>query len=97
MLIVALTLYLRRGLVAHAALSTTGGRAPRPTAHLMVGAAQLGGRLLRLYLPLGFFLVAMLFPFYGWDHVDQAEPRALQPAHHAAHRHQPTLKHTSTC
>ena len=30
---------------------------------MMVGGKGLAGRTLRLYLPLGFFLVAMLFPF----------------------------------
>jgi hypothetical protein len=51
-----------------------------PEARVVVGGKGLAGRTLRLYIPLGFFLVAMLFPFY-WMAITsiQAEPRALQP------------------
>ena len=41
----------------------------------MVGGRGLAIRILRLYLPLGFFLVAMLFPFY-WMAVTSIKPNA---------------------
>src|SRR5689334_4578572 len=39
----------------------------------MVGGKRLGGRMLRLYLPLAFFVVAMLFPFY-WMLITSIKP-----------------------
>jgi multiple sugar transport system permease protein len=60
----------------------------------MVGAKGLGPRTLRLYLPLGFFLVAMLFPFY-WMLITSIKPnRELYNAKvMPLIVHQPTLKH----
>jgi multiple sugar transport system permease protein len=60
----------------------------------MVGAKGLGTRTLRLYLPLGFFLVAMLFPFY-WMLITSIKPnRELYNAKvMPLIVHQPTLKH----
>ena len=46
---------------------------PLPPARVMVGGRGLGGRTLRLYLPLAFFLVAMLFPFY-WMAITSIKP-----------------------
>ncbi len=60
----------------------------------MVGGKKLGGRMLRLYLPLAFFVVAMLFPFY-WMLVTSIKPnRELYNAKvMPLIVHQPTLKH----
>jgi multiple sugar transport system permease protein len=60
----------------------------------MVGARGLKDRTLRLYLPLAFFLVAMLFPFY-WMAVTSIKPnRELYSAKvMPLIVHQPTLKH----
>ncbi|HEY4911154.1 MAG TPA: carbohydrate ABC transporter permease [Methylomirabilota bacterium] len=60
----------------------------------MVGGRRLGGRLLRLYLPLGFFIVVMLFPFY-WMLITSIKPnRELYNARiMPLIVHQPTLKH----
>jgi multiple sugar transport system permease protein len=60
----------------------------------MVGGRQLGARILRLYLPLGFFLVAMLFPFY-WMAITSIKPnRELYNAKiMPLIVHQPVLKH----
>jgi multiple sugar transport system permease protein len=60
----------------------------------MVGGRRLGGRTLRLYLPLAFFAVAMLFPFY-WMVVTSIKPnRELYSAKvMPLIVHQPTLKH----
>jgi multiple sugar transport system permease protein len=60
----------------------------------MVGAKALGGRMLRLYLPLTFFLVAMLFPFY-WMAITSIKPnRELYNARiMPLIVHQPVLKH----
>jgi len=60
----------------------------------MVGGRKLGGRALRLYLPLGFFLILMLFPFY-WMLITSIKPnrelysQKIMPLY----VHQPTLKH----
>ena len=60
----------------------------------MVGGRKLGGRVLRLYLPLGFFLILMLFPFY-WMLITSIKPnrelysQKIMPLY----VHQPTLKH----
>jgi multiple sugar transport system permease protein len=61
---------------------------------MMVGGRRLGGRLLRLYLPLGFFIVVMLFPFY-WMLITSIKPnRELYNARiMPLIVHQPTLKH----
>jgi multiple sugar transport system permease protein len=60
----------------------------------MVGGQQLGGRILRLYLPLAFFLVAMLFPFY-WMAIASIKPNRelYNPRIMPLIVHQPTLKH----
>lgn len=60
----------------------------------MVGGQRLGARVLRLYLPLGFFLVAMLFPFY-WMAITSIKPnRELYNARiMPLIVHQPVLKH----
>src|SRR5437867_5575142 len=60
----------------------------------MVGGKGLGARTLRLYLPLAFFLVAMLFPFY-WMAITSIKPnRELYNARiMPLVVHQPTLKH----
>src|SRR5205809_2040223 len=60
----------------------------------MVGGRRFGERVLRLYLPLGFFLVAMLFPFY-WMLITSIKPnRELYSAKiMPLVVHQPTLKH----
>ena len=60
----------------------------------MVGGKGLGGRILRLWLPLGFFFVAMLFPFY-WMAITSIKPnRELYNARiMPLIVHQPVLKH----
>jgi multiple sugar transport system permease protein len=60
----------------------------------MVDGRGLASRTLRLYLPLGFFLVAMLFPFY-WMLITSIKPnRELYNAKvMPLIVHQPTLKH----
>jgi multiple sugar transport system permease protein len=60
----------------------------------MVGPRGLGARTLRLYLPLAFFLVLMLFPFY-WMAITSIKPnRELYNARiMPLIVHQPTLKH----
>jgi multiple sugar transport system permease protein len=60
----------------------------------MVGARGLGVRTVRLYLPLGFFLIAMLFPFY-WMAITSIKPnRELYNAKiMPLIVHQPVLKH----
>src|SRR5438309_11224271 len=60
----------------------------------MVGGRRFGERVLRLYLPLGFFLVAVLFPFY-WMLITSIKPnRELYSAKiMPLVVHQPTLKH----
>jgi multiple sugar transport system permease protein len=60
----------------------------------VVGGRRVGGRLLRLYLPLAFFVVAMLFPFY-WMAITSIKPnRELYNARiMPLIVHQPTLKH----
>jgi multiple sugar transport system permease protein len=60
----------------------------------VVGGRSLGARTLRLYLPLGFFLVAMLFPFY-WMAITSIKPnRELYNAKiMPLIVHQPVLKH----
>ena len=60
----------------------------------MVGGRELGGRILRLYLPLAFFLVAMLFPFY-WMAITSIKPNRelYNPRIMPLIVHQPTLKH----
>jgi multiple sugar transport system permease protein len=60
----------------------------------MVGGRGLGGRVVRLYLPLAVFLVGMLFPFY-WMLVTSIKPnRELYNARiMPLVVHQPTLKH----
>src|SRR5581483_304034 len=63
-------------------------------AGVMVGARNVGARTLRLYLPLGFFLVTMLFPFY-WMAITSIKPnRELYNARiMPLIVHQPVLKH----
>jgi len=60
----------------------------------MVGGRALGGRILRLYLPLTFFLVAMLFPFY-WMAITSIKPNRELYSQRVMPLivHQPTLKH----
>ena len=60
----------------------------------MVGGKGLGGRMLRLYLPLAFFLVAMLFPFY-WMAITSIKPNRELYSQKIMPLvvHQPTLKH----
>jgi multiple sugar transport system permease protein len=60
----------------------------------MVGGRRLGGRILRLYLPLSIFLILMLFPFY-WMLIASIKPnRELYNAKVMPFIvHQPTLKH----
>jgi multiple sugar transport system permease protein len=61
---------------------------------MMVGGRDFLSRLRRLYLPLGFFVVAMLFPFY-WMLITSIKPnrelysQKIMPLM----VHQPTLKH----
>jgi multiple sugar transport system permease protein len=61
---------------------------------MMVGGRGLGERTVQLYLPLGFFLVAMLFPFY-WMAITSIKPnRELYNAKiMPLIVHQPVLKH----
>jgi multiple sugar transport system permease protein len=60
----------------------------------MVGGRGLGARALRLYLPLGVFVILMLFPFY-WMLITSIKPnRELYNARiMPLIVHQPTLKH----
>jgi multiple sugar transport system permease protein len=60
----------------------------------MVGGRGWGARTLRLYLPLGFFLVTMLFPFY-WMAITSIKPNRelYSPKIMPLIVHQPTLKH----
>ena len=60
----------------------------------MVAGRDLGGRIIRLYLPLTFFLIAMLFPFY-WMAITSIKPnRELYNARiMPLIVHQPVLKH----
>ena len=60
----------------------------------MVGGRRLGGRILRLYLPLAFFLVAMLFPFY-WMAITSIKPNRELYSQKIMPLvvHQPTMKH----
>ena len=60
----------------------------------MIDGRGLGARTLRLYLPLGFFLVAMLFPFY-WMAVTSIKPNRELYSQRVMPLivHQPTLKH----
>jgi multiple sugar transport system permease protein len=60
----------------------------------MVGGRRLAGRIFRLYLPLAFFLVAMLFPFY-WMAITSIKPNRelYNPRIMPLIVHQPTLKH----
>src|SRR5437879_444226 len=60
----------------------------------MVGGRRLGERIIRLYLPLAFFLVAMLFPFY-WMAITSIKPNRelYNPRIMPLIVHQPTLKH----
>src|SRR5712664_804156 len=60
----------------------------------MVGGRGLGGRMLRLYVPLAVFIVGMLFPFY-WMLITSIKPnRELYNARiMPLIVYQPTLKH----
>ena len=60
----------------------------------MVGGRRLGGRMLRLYLPLSFFLILMLFPFY-WMLITSIKPNRELYSQKVMPLivHQPTLKH----
>jgi multiple sugar transport system permease protein len=60
----------------------------------MVGGRGLLGRALRLYLPLAFFLVAMLFPFY-WMAITSIKPNRELYSQRVMPLvvHQPTLQH----
>jgi multiple sugar transport system permease protein len=60
----------------------------------MVGGRTLGARTLRLYLPLTFFMVAMLFPFY-WMLITSIKPNRelYNPRIMPLIVHQPILKH----
>jgi multiple sugar transport system permease protein len=60
----------------------------------MVEGRGLGGRIVRLYLPLAFFLVAMLFPFY-WMAITSIKPNRELYSQRVMPLivHQPTLKH----
>src|SRR2546427_1377324 len=60
----------------------------------MVGGKGLGARTSRLSLPLGFFLVAMLFPFY-WMAITSIKPNRELYSQKIMPLivHQPTLKH----
>ena len=60
----------------------------------MVGGRALGGRMLRLYLPLSFFLILMLFPFY-WMLITSIKPNRELYSQKVMPLivHQPTLKH----
>jgi len=61
---------------------------------MMAGGRGLGRRVLRLYLPLGFFLVAMLFPFY-WMAITSIKPNRelYNPRIMPLIVHQPVLTH----
>ena len=61
---------------------------------MMAGGRGLGTRFLRLYLPLGFFLDAMLFPFY-WMAITSIKPNRelYNPRIMPLIVHQPVLKH----
>src|ERR1700756_4547825 len=61
---------------------------------MIIGGRGLGGRGVRLYLPLAVFLVGMLFPFY-WMLITSIKPnRELYNARiMPLIVHQPTLKH----
>ncbi|PYN58049.1 MAG: sugar ABC transporter permease [Candidatus Rokuibacteriota bacterium] len=61
---------------------------------MMAGGRGLGRRFLRLYLPLGFFLVAMLFPFY-WMAITSIKPNRelYNPRIMPLIVHQPVLTH----
>jgi len=63
----------------------------------MVGGRRFGERVLRLYLPLGFFLWRSVPLLLDGHHLDQAEPELYSAKNHAAHRAQPTCSTTSTC
>jgi multiple sugar transport system permease protein len=60
----------------------------------VVGGRALGGRILRLYLPLALFLVAMLFPFY-WMAITSIKPNRelYSPRAVPFLVQQPTLEH----
>jgi multiple sugar transport system permease protein len=60
----------------------------------MVGGKGWGARTLRLYLPLAFFLVAMLFPFY-WMAITSIKPNRELYSQKVMPLvvHQPVLKH----
>ena len=60
----------------------------------MVGGRDFQGRLRRLYLPLAFFVVAMLFPFY-WMLITSIKPNRELYSQKIMPLvvHQPTLKH----
>jgi multiple sugar transport system permease protein len=60
----------------------------------MVGGKRLAGRIIRLWLPLAFFLVAMLFPFY-WMAVTSIKPNRELYSQRVMPLivHEPTLKH----
>src|SRR5260370_337598 len=61
---------------------------------MIAGGRGLAGRTLRLYLPLAFFLVAMLFPFY-WMAITSIKPNRELYSQKIMPLvvHQPTLKH----
>jgi multiple sugar transport system permease protein len=60
----------------------------------MVGGRRLGGRLLRLYLPLSVFVILMLFPFY-WMLITSIKPNRELYSQKIMPLivYQPTLKH----
>jgi multiple sugar transport system permease protein len=60
----------------------------------MVGGKHLAARIFRLYLPLAFFLVAMLFPFY-WMAITSIKPNRELYSQKVMPLivHQPVLKH----
>src|SRR6266852_1976908 len=60
----------------------------------MVGGRRLGERIIRLYLPLAFFLVSMLFPFY-WMAITSIKPNRELYSQRVMPLivHQPTPKH----
>ena len=60
----------------------------------MVGGKGLGGRIVRLYVPIAFFLVAMLFPFY-WMAITSIKPNRELYSQKIMPLvvHQPTLQH----
>jgi len=61
---------------------------------MIVGGRGFGGRALRLYLPLAFFVVLMLFPFY-WMAITSIKPNRELYSQRIMPLivHQPTLKH----